>query len=225
MTRPEGAHSAYSHAFGTLYVGLVTNLCVSIAVLPLLLGAGLPDPVRHWPLLALAAPLLGPALVAAFSVFARFSATGDTSVVRTFWAAWWAGLRRSLVLAGAAALVLTVLVVDVVASGRSPVGAAVAPMFAVLAVLVVAVAGLSLVALADEPSAAVPALARACLFLAVRRWYLTVVSLVAVAALGAVTLLSPGLGLGLAPAPLLYVVWANSRYTLRAVLDDPLPAA
>ena len=35
----------------------------------------------------------------------------------------------------------------------------------------------------------------------------------------------PALGLGLGAAPLLYVVWANSRYALSPALDPARPAS
>ena len=67
-------------------------------------------------------------------------------------------------------------------------------------------------------------LVKVCAFLAVRRWYLTVASLVVLAIGQAVLGVSPLLALGLASAPLLYLVWANSRFTLRPVLDADAPA-
>ena len=70
-----------------------------------------------------------------------------------------------------------------------------------------------------------PDVLRGCLYLAVRRWYLTLVSLVVLALLEALLATRPAIALGLAAAPLLYVVWANSRYTLRVALEPASPAS
>jgi hypothetical protein len=91
-----------------------------------------------------------------------------------------------------------------------------------LVVLAVSIALLALVALAERPTARLRDVVRVSAYLAVRRWYLTVTSLIVLAVL--VTLLAshPALALGLAASPLLYVVWANSRFSLRVALD-PAP--
>ena len=62
-------------------------------------------------------------------------------------------------------------------------------------------------------------------FLAVRRWYLTLASLFVLALLLTLLTAKPALAIGLAAAPLLYVVWANGRYSLRPVLPAAEEAA
>ncbi len=78
-------------------------------------------------------------------------------------------------------------------------------------------------AFAERPAVRLRDAARACLYLALRRWYLTALSLVVLAFLQTLLASRPALALGLAAAPLLYVVWANSRFTLRSVLE-PAPS-
>jgi hypothetical protein len=60
---------------------------------------------------------------------------------------------------------------------------------------------------------------RASLYLSLRRWYLTAVSLAILAAQAAVFATAPALGLGLTASASLYFAWTNSRFTLRPVLD------
>ena len=62
------------------------------------------------------------------------------------------------------------------------------------------------------------------LYLAVRRWYFTGVSLVVLVLLAQVIAVRPAIGLGLVATPLLYMVWAGSRYSLRPALDPRRPA-
>ncbi|MFC7480077.1 hypothetical protein ACFQX7_08605 [Luedemannella flava] len=94
-----------------------------------------------------------------------------------------------------------------------------------LGILTVATGLLGLVTLAERPAARLRDVARACAYLAVRRWYLTAMSLLVLALLAQLVTARPALALGLAAAPLLYVVWANSRSCLRVALDPaPQPA-
>jgi len=218
------SHSTYNQVFGTAYVALMTNFMLVVACLPFVIGLIATDPMRSWPILALVAPLCAPALCAAFSVFAAFSADRTTAVVRTFVVGWWSTARRALTVGVAVTGALVVLGVDVRAVWESRLGAVAIPVFAILAVLVVATGMLALVAVTERPRARVPDLLRAALYLGVRRWYLTVFSLLVLGLLSALVAARPALGLGLGAAPLLYVVWANSRYALLPVLE-PADAA
>ena len=218
MRVPRLAHDTYNQVFGTAYVALMTNLLLVVGCLPFVVGLVVTDPVRSWPLLALVAPLCAPALCAAFAVFAAFSAEGTTAVVRTFATAWRSVFRRALTIGALTTAVLVILGVDARALWHSRLGAVAIPGFATLAVLAVATGTLALVAVVERPSARVRVLVRAALYLSVRRWYLTAASLLVLLLLGALIASRPAIGLGLAAAPLLYVVWANSRYALLPAL-------
>jgi len=213
------SHDTYSQVFGTVYVALMTNLMLVLACLPLVVGLVVTDPVRSWPLLALVAPLCAPAGCAAFAVFGAFSAEGTTAVVRTFVRAWRSVARRALAVGALVSGAVVVLGVDARAAWQSRLGAVAIPVIAVLVVLILATGMLALVAVVERPRARVRDLLRAALYLAVRRWYLTAASLLVLGLLATLVAARPALGLGLAAAPLLYVVWANSRYALLPILD------
>ncbi|PWD50668.1 hypothetical protein C8046_08375 [Serinibacter arcticus] len=74
----------------------------------------------------------------------------------------------------------------------------------------------------ERPDARLRDVLKVSLYLAVRRWYLTLVSLVVLGSLTLIFTEQPGFAVGLLAAPLLYAVWGNSRYSLRPVLhpDD-----
>ena len=93
------------------------------------------------------------------------------------------------------------------------------PVLVTLMLLGVATAVLALVLLAELPTTRLRDALRASLYLAVRRWYLTAASLVILLLLVQVVAQKPALGLGLVPTPMLYLVWAGSRYSLRPALD------
>ena len=213
------SHDTYSQVFGTVYVALMTNLLLVLACLPFVVGLVVTDPVRSWPLLALVAPLCAPALCAAFAVFAAFSAEGTTAVARTFARSWRSVARRALAIGALVSGAVVVLGVDARAAWQSRVGAVAIPVIAVLVVLILATGLLALVAVVERPRARVRDLLRAALYLAVRRWYLTAASLLVLGLLATLVAARPALGLGLAAAPLLYVVWANSRYALLPILE------
>jgi hypothetical protein len=205
--------------FDGVYVALVTNLLLVLGCLPLIVLLFTTETARAWPLYALAAPLCAPGLCGVFAVMSAYSGGDTGGVLRTFARAWRATARRAVLWAAAAAATLVVLGVDAYAVWGHRAGALALPVLTMLAVLTAATALLGLVTIAERPAARLRDVARACLYLAVRRWYLTTASLLVLALLAQLVAVRPAIGLGLAAAPLLYVVWANSRFSLRAALD------
>jgi uncharacterized membrane protein YesL len=212
------SHETYETVFSVAYLGLVTNALLALGLAPLLAVLLTTDLASSWPLLVVLLPVAAPALTAAFAVFAAYSADSTVGVIRMFARSWRASFRRAAGVGALAAAALVVLGVDAQAAGTRPAAAWAVPVLGVVALLVVATALLSLVAIAEVPGARLRTVLKAALYLAVRRWYLTVVSLAVLALLGALLASKPALAIGLATAPLLYVVWANSRYTLRPAL-------
>ncbi|MEK8106335.1 hypothetical protein NKG94_16080 [Micromonospora sp. M12] len=135
------------------------------------------DAARSWPLYALTAPLCAPGLCAAFAVMSAYSAGDTGGVLRTYRRAWRATARPAMLWTAAAMTALVVLAVDARAAWGHRVGALALPVLATLIVLTVATTLLGLVTLADRPTARLREVARTCVYLAVRRWYLTAVSL------------------------------------------------
>ncbi|MFI5896321.1 hypothetical protein ACIA5D_40100 [Actinoplanes sp. NPDC051513] len=201
--------------FDVVYVGLMTNILLTAACLPLVVLLATTDPGRSWPLLALLAPLLGPALCGAFAVLSDF---GAGSPVRTFIRVWRASAPRALAVVGACSAMVVVLAVDCRWALGHPAGALAIPLLVVAMVLAVATTLLALVVLSERPGVRVRDAARVSVYLAVRHWYLTLFSLAVLAVFQALLAERPALALGLAAAPLLYVVWAGSRFSLHPVL-------
>lgn len=211
------SHESYANVFGVIYLGLMTNALVLVASLPLVVLLVTTDPARSWPLLAVAAPLAAPGLTAAFTVF-REHARGSTTVARDFLAGLRATWRRSLALGGMLSAVVVVLLVDVRAFSGTPFGVVALPVLAVLTVLALAIGLLAFVAIAEEPGVRLRDALRRAAWLAVRRWYLSAVSLLVLAAQAMLFSSLPAIGLGLTASAALYLAWANSRFTLRPVL-------
>lgn len=213
--------ATHAHPFlkvsGVAYLGLMTNLLLVASSLPLVVLLLLTDPTVSWPLLAVAAVLAAPGLPAAFAVFSAH-ADGESAVVRPFLRAWRRHALRALLLGAATVSAVVVLAVDVAWASRSQFGAVATPVAALLGGLALAASLGATVAITERPDVSLGRLLKASLYLMVRRWYLTVVSLAAAGVLVAIIAERPAIGLGVAVAPLLYVVWANTRYTLRPIL-------
>lgn len=211
-------HETYAAVFHMFYVGLATNALLLIGCAPLIVGLVVTDPARSWPLLALVAPLCAPAVVAAFALLASITRP-KAGVVREFGRVWLASWRRAMTLGAMAVAALVVLGVDVRWAWGRQIGAVAIPVLVTLMVLVLATGVVALVALAERPTARLREVLRYSVYLALRRWYLTAVSLLALLLLAMVFASRPAIAVGLAASPLLYVVWANSRFSLRPALD------
>lgn len=212
------SHDTWATILGVVYLGLMANLLVLIAAAPLVVLLITTDPALSWPLLALAAPLAAPALTGAFTAFREFG-RGEPQVVRSFLRGWKATWRKGMLIGAAAAASVVVLLVDVRAVAALPASVVVVPVLALLAVIAVATALVALVALAEAPQARLRDILKAALYLSVRRWYLTVLSFAVLGVQSALFTTMPAIAIGLTCAPALYVACANSRYTLRPVLD------
>ena len=196
------AVTTYERGFRGLWTGLVVNLLVAVACAPLLLALVLvEDPLASLPFFAVLSCVCGPAVLGAFGAFAA-----DDRPAAAFVAAYRRGFLRGLALWAGGAAALGVLAVNVVGALAGDVAFArpLLPMFVVLAVLVVAVL----------PYALAGAPLRVAAVVALRRWYLSALNLLVLAVLLAILLVKPGVGVLLACAPLLYVVWSNARYAL-----------
>ncbi|MGN9911501.1 hypothetical protein ACTMTJ_28460 [Phytohabitans sp. LJ34] len=212
-------HDTIAAVFDGIQVALVSNMLLVVGGLPLVLLAFTTDSARSWPLYALAAPLCAPGLCGVFAVMSGGLSQPAGGPPRVFWRTWRATARPAMLWAAGATAALVVLGVDARWAWGHRIGALALPVLAMLAVLTVATALLGLVAIAERPTARLRDVARACLYLSVRRWYLTAVSLLVLALLAQFVAARPALGLGFAAAPLLYVVWANTRWSLRPALD------
>jgi uncharacterized membrane protein YesL len=218
--RPLIGPETYEMVFGTVYTGLMTNLLLAVACLPLLVLVAATDLASTWPLAALAAPLLGPALAAAFAVFAAFGTDGSTAVVRTFVRAWRRHVRRGLEIGALATGAVVVAAVDVAFFWGRTAGAVAIPVLVALAAGTVMTAVLALVAVPEMPGARLRDVLLAAVVLGARRWYLSAGGLLVLGLLGSVVAARPVVGLGFAAAPLLYAAWGACRFILH-----PAPVA
>jgi uncharacterized membrane protein YesL len=214
-------YETYTRVFTTAYALLATSALVVGASTPFLAVLLFTPVAATWPLLVLTAPLLGPAVAAAHAVFAATAQDDSAPVLRGFLRAWRRHARRGFTVTGVATAVLVVLVVDVHAAWGTPVGAVAIPVLAVLVVLTAVTALVALTGVVEHPDVPVRRLAKACLFLAIRRAHFTAVSVAVLWVLAAAVVALPVPALALLTGPALYVVWVGNRATLRPVRTAP----
>jgi len=218
------SHSTIATVIGVVYLALITNLLLIAACLPFIVLLVTTDPMLSWPLLAITAPFCAPGLSAAFTAF-RENSDGNLGPVRAFLAGWRATWRRSLALGFIVTAVAVVLLVDVRFFSDSSLSVVVVPALGVLTALTASVALVGLVAISEAPKARLVDVIKAAAYLALRRWYLTAVSIAVIGMQAALFASIPAIALGITAAPVLYLAWANSRFTLRPVLDTDEVAA
>lgn len=211
------SHDTYAGIFATVYLGLMVNVLLLLGCAPLVVLLLTTDPTASWPLLVVAAPLCAPALTGALTAF-RAHGLGEGRVVRVFWAGWRRTARKALLVGAMVSLVLAIVLIDVRAVSAASWAVVVVPLCATVAVLVLATAPVALTALVEAPGTPLRVLLSTAAVLAVRRWYLSAVSLLVLAGQAVLFTTSPALALGLTAAPALYLVWANARFALRPVL-------
>lgn len=205
---------------GVIYLILMGNALLALFTAPVWLLAFLTPLQQSWLAVAIVAPLIAPAVGAAFMTFETFVTDGSTAVVRTFVKGWAALARKALPLGAAGSGLAVVVGVDLYALSGTGLGGVATPVFLVAAVLglVAITTGLALIAVRRD-TGRWEAL-KLGLVLGVRGGLWSLVSLVVIALFGWMLLQHPALALVLAPAPVLFVVWFNARRALRPCLEQ-----
>lgn len=217
------SHDTWAGIIGMLYLGLISNVLLAIGSAPFLLLLMTTDPAFSWPMLALTLPLTAPVVAAVFRAFREHSGVG-LGPIRAFRAGLRDTWRRALAIGALASVVLVIVLVDVRFLSDSAVAVFTVPLLAVVAILAVNTAVISLVALAEVPEARLREVVKVALYLGLRRWYLSAISLVALIVQGGVFASAPAIGIGITASAAFYFAWTNARYTLRPVLDPaPVP--
>lgn len=209
---PTLSQPAFDLVFGYVYTGLAVNLSMAVANAPLAVALALVrDPGAAWPFLVLLSPTLAPAIAGAFAAYGA-AGDGGTSPFREFWSGWRRCLGRALVIGAGCGVLVLLVGVDLAATAGRPIGALLAPPLLLVAALAPVVAVLMLAGLAAEVP--LPALAKLALYLAVRRWPLSLLTLAALAGASAFVLAQPVFGILLGVSPLLFIAFGNSRAAL-----------
>ncbi|ALV46372.1 hypothetical protein MB46_13640 [Arthrobacter alpinus] len=211
------SHESVSGIFTFVYAFLAVNVLLALSNAPLVFFlAVVGNPIASWPFfLALSVTVL-PSLAGAFTVFAAIKdSTGkDSQPFKTFALGYGRCFRRTGPTALAAVAVVGVLLVDLAFIAGTSMGALLMPLLVVLVALAVVVSVALVAGAVLRPALGWQELAKASLFLSVKRWYLSLAALALLGLIAALSLVQPILGVALAPAPLLFVIWSNTVFLL-----------
>ena len=216
------SHNTLFTVFSVVYLGMITNVLLFVACLPVVALLMTTDPARSWPLIALLTPLSAPGVCAACAVFAAHR-RGEHGVAWAFLRGWRTSWRKAMIFGAIMTSVLTVVLVDIRVLAALEVGVVLVPVLIVLALLAAMTSIVGLVALAEHPDGRVRDILRIAVLVGVRRWYFSLVSLLVVALQFWVFFQVPLVGLGITAAPALHLIWANTRFCLDAVTGNSVP--
>ncbi|MDQ0680874.1 putative membrane protein YesL [Arthrobacter pascens] len=213
----------FGSIFGFVYAFLAVNFLLAAANAPLLLGLALvADPVAAWPFFLLLSVTVAPSLAAAFAAFQSLKEAEGPAVrpVAAFLLGYRHSFRRAAPAGLAAVAAVGFLGIDLAIVQVMPAAAVLVPLIAVALTAVVCVAVTVLAGMVLLPQARTRAILKASLYLAVQRWYLSLAALVLLGIIVAAVLVQPVIGVALAPAPLLFVVWSNAAFAFQAALQE-----
>ena len=210
----------FQKAMDALGTALAVNLMLVVTSAPLIALLVFTNAFETWPLVAVAAVVAAPGLTGAFTAFHRTDDNPFRAFVSGYRATWWGASRIALGLVGVAA----VLVVDARFFADGPFAQAAMVVLVVVAVLVAGLGLLTLTAIAEQPGIRLRDAMRRAAWCAVKRWYLTLVSLAVLVVFAGLFVNVPLLALSAAAAPALYVAWTNSRFSLRVTHVATVPA-
>ncbi len=214
----------FGSIFGFIYTFLAGNALLAVANAPLVLSLSLvADPAAAWPFFLALSVTIAPSLA---GIFAAFKALNDDGGAVKPVAAFLLGYKRSFAKAallgvGAVAM-LMFLGVDLAViqnnTAAIPGAALLVPLIVVAAAVTVSLTVTAIAGVVLLPEAKLRGILKASLYLAVQRWYLSLAMLILLGIIVSAALLQPVLGIALAPAPLLFVIWSNASYAFHAVL-------
>ncbi|MFK0002251.1 DUF624 domain-containing protein [Paenarthrobacter sp. NPDC090522] len=213
----------FGSIFGFVYTFLAGNVLLALANAPLVLCLSLvADPAAAWPFFLALSVTIAPSLA---GLFAAFRSLNDDGGAVTPVAAFLSGYKRSFVktapLGVAAVALLLFLGVDLVAIQSLPGAALLLPLIVVAAAVTVTLTVTAIAGVVLLPEVRLKSILKASLYLVVQRWYLSLAMLVLLGIIVSAAVLQPVLGVALAPAPLLFVIWSNASYAFHAVLHTP----
>jgi uncharacterized membrane protein YesL len=217
---PSPGFETFGSIFGFVYTFMAGNVLLALANAPLVLCLALvADPVAAWPFFLALAVTVPPSLAGLFTAFKYLKEDGSAvRPVAAFLRGYKRCFRRAAPLGLAAVAVLLFLGVDLVIVQSMPAAALLVPLILVAAAVTSCLAVTAVAGTVILPDTPIKVLLKASFYLCIQRWYLSLAMLVLLGIIAAAALLQPVLGVALAPAPLLFVVWSNTSYAFHSAL-------
>jgi uncharacterized membrane protein YesL len=214
---------AFGGIFGFVYTFLAVNFLLAAANAPLLAVLALvADPVAAWPFFLALSVTVAPSLAGAFNAFRSLNEADGAAArpVAAFVGGYGRSFRRAAPVGLGAVALLGVLGADLTFAGTVPQLAVLVPLIVLALAMTTCLAVMMIAGTVLLPSAGLKSLFKASLYLCVKRWYLSLAALALLGIVTAAALVQPVLGIALAPAPLLFVIWSNAAYAFHAALNE-----
>lgn len=213
----------FGSMFAFVYTFLAGNVLLAVANAPLVFCLALvADPAAAWPFFLLLSVTIAPSLAGVFASFRALNDdAGTVKPVAAFLQGYKRSFKRTAPLGVSAVAVLLFLGVDLVAVQSMPGAAVLVPLIVVVAAVSVSLTVTAIAGVVLLPDTGLKSILKAALYMVVQRWYLTLGMLVLLGIIVTAAVLQPILGVALAPAPLLFVIWSNASYSFHAALRTP----
>lgn len=212
----------FGSIFGFIYTFLAGNVLLAVANSPLVLCLALvADPAAAWPFFLALTVTVAPSLAGIFAAFRSLNDDGSAvKPVAAFLRGYKRSFRRTAPIGLGAVAMLLFLGVDLAIVQSMPAAAALVPLIVVAAAVAVSLTVTAIAGVVLLPEASLKSILKASLYLSVQRWYLSLAMLILLGIIVSAAILQPVLGIALAPAPLLFVVWSNASYAFHAALHS-----
>lgn len=216
--RPGPGFEAFGSIFGFVYTFLAGNVLLAAANAPLVLClAVVADPVAAWPFFLALSVTVPPSLAGLFAAFRALNDDGGAvRPVAAFLRGYKRSFRRAAPLGLAAVALLLLLGIDLTIVQAMAAAVVLVPLMVVAAAVTLSLTGTAIAGVVLLPEVTLKSILKASLYLSIRRWYLSLAMLVLLGIIVSAAVLQPVMGVALAPAPLLFVVWSNASYAIQA---------
>lgn len=213
----------FGSVFAFVYTFLAGNVLLALANAPLVFALALvADPAAAWPFYLILSVTIAPSLAGIFASFRALNDdAGTVKPVAAFLKGYKRSFKRTALLGVVAVALLLFLGVDLVAVQAMPGAAVLVPLIVVLAAVSVSLTVTAIAGVVLLPETGLKSILKAALYLVVQRWYLSLGMLLLLGIIVSAAVLQPVLGVALAPAPLLFVIWSNASYAFHAALRAP----
>lgn len=214
------AQGTFEAVFGYVYTALAINAALIATNLPLAVALLLvPDPLISWPLFLLLSLTLAPSVAGAFAAMRAMRDDGPPRPLAEFWRGYRWAAWRSLVVGVATAAIVGVTLADLTAFAGTIWAPLLGPTLIVVAATSLAIAVVTLAGFALYPQVSARAIVKASIYLAIKRWYFSVMALALVGLSLAAVLVQPVFGAAFVPSVLLFAVWGNAHFSFTRLVE------
>ena len=208
------SNDAFSNIFQMVYTALMVNVALIIANLPLaFMFVVVKDPLAAWPFFLILSATVPPSVTGAFGAFRAMKDDSDVGPISAFLHSYRRNAVRALVTGAASRALIAIVLIDFAWATQNELAPLMGPLLIVIAALAVAVETTALAGFTLNENVNAWTLVKAAIYVAMRRWYFSLVAVALVLLIAVAALVQPILGMVLAPSMLLFLIWSNAQFS------------